>query len=385
MSREFDVVLYGATGFTGQQTVRYFAQHAPKDVNWAIAGRNLQKLEALQAGVPILIADSARTDECTALAARTRVLLTTAGPYALYGDKIVAACVDSGTHYVDITGEVAWVRSLIDKYHHRAQEQGVRIVPFCGFDSVPADLGVYLLAKVLGPELSEAKAYFQVRGGLLNGGTIASADTTYSTGAADQGKDLFVLCPGKTRARREMEEDPILAAFDREVLAWVAPFPMSIIDTRVVQRSCDLMGIDLAYQEYLILSGAFAPLFANGVALGTSLFYKAMQSTTVRGWLKRTFQPGSGPSDAVMDKGWFQTHVRGRTTDGRTAEVVLSGRGDPSNRITVKCVCESALAIACASEGLPERWGVLTPSSGIGEALVERLQQREFHISVQQT
>jgi short subunit dehydrogenase-like uncharacterized protein len=145
--REFDVVLYGATGFTGQQTFRHFSQHAPEGLRWAIAGRNRQKLAALRATVPVLVADSTNECQIANLVSRTRVLLNTAGPFALYGDAIVAACVNSATHYVDITGETAWVRSLIERHHETAAKQGTRIIPFCGFDSVPADLGVGLLLK----------------------------------------------------------------------------------------------------------------------------------------------------------------------------------------------------------------------------------------------
>jgi short subunit dehydrogenase-like uncharacterized protein len=185
--REFDVTLYGATGFTGRQTVDYFSRHAPPGLRWAVAGRNREKLEALQSGVPAVAADSADRVAIGALTARTRVLLSTAGPFILYSDGIVEACVEAQTHYVDITGEVAWVRSLIDRHHGKAAAEGTRIVPFCGFDSVPADLGVSLLAEQLGPGMIEAKGYFQVRGGGPNGGTIASAHQTYSSGDADRG------------------------------------------------------------------------------------------------------------------------------------------------------------------------------------------------------
>ncbi|MDQ2842153.1 MAG: hypothetical protein M3Y72_14160, partial [Acidobacteriota bacterium] len=215
-----------------------------------------------QAGVPVLVADSANRLEANALACRTRVLLTTAGPFALYGDGIVEACVNARTHYVDITGEVAWVRSLIDRFHERAADEGTRIVPFCGFDSVPSDLGVSLVCQQLGAGITEAKAYFQVRGGGPNGGTIASAHNAYRSGAADQGRDPFFLSPGKRRALHPMERDPTRAMYDRDVRAWVAPFPMSRIDTRVVRRSCSLIGVDVAYQEFILLKGALAPVWA---------------------------------------------------------------------------------------------------------------------------
>jgi short subunit dehydrogenase-like uncharacterized protein len=169
--RDFDIILYGATGFTGRQTVAYFRKYAPPDLRWAIAGRNKGKLEALNAQTEVLVAGSQNQSEIDALVARTRVLLNTAGPFALYGTGFVDACVRFGTHYVDITGETHWARMLIDRYHEKASADGTRIIPFCGFDSVPSDLGAMLIAGALGPETSEVKAFFQMRGG-LNGGTL---------------------------------------------------------------------------------------------------------------------------------------------------------------------------------------------------------------------
>jgi short subunit dehydrogenase-like uncharacterized protein len=382
MKRELDVVLYGATGFTGKQTVEYFARNAPPTLRWAIAGRNRQKLDALKAGVPVLVTDSADPSQCEQLTARTKVLLTTAGPFALYGDRLVAACVETGTHYVDITGEVAWVRSLIDRFHDQAAAQGTRIVPFCGFDSTPADLGVYLLVKQLGNQLSEVKSYVQAKGGSPNGGTIASALETYSSGAAEQGKDLFLLSPGFTRLAKRLERDPTGVTYDKDLQAWLAPFPMSIIDTRVVRRSCSLMGVDIAYQEFLGFSGGLAPVKATGVLLGTALFFAAMRARFSRHLVTKLFRAGQGPSVETMDGGWFRTRMRGLCRDGRTAEVFIAGQGDPANRITVKCVCESALAIASDARDLPARGGVLTPSTGIGDALVLRLQARGITFSL---
>ncbi len=380
--REFDVILYGATGFTGQQTVRYFARYAPIGVRWAIAGRSQKRLEALGAEVPALVADATDSRAAMELASRTRVLLTTAGPFELYGDRLVEACVRTRTDYVDITGEVAWVRSLIDRFHAEAERNGTRIVPFCGFDSVPADLGVSLLVKQLGSGIAVAKSYFQVKGGRPNGGTIASAHRTYSSGADRVGRDPFLLSPGVERDARPIEADPRRALYDKEAGGWVAPFPMSIIDTRVVRRSCSLIGVDVAYQEYVLLKGVLGPVWATGASLGTALFYRALETPLFRDLARRTMQAGSGPSEAAMDGGYFRCRVWGRTGQGETAEVVLAGEGDPANRITVKCVCESALALACNVDQLPDRAGVLTPSVGIGGALVGRLRERGISIAV---
>lgn len=219
MERDFDVILYGATGFTGRQTVEYFARHAPHGLRWAIAGRNRQKLEALQSSAPIITADARNREQVYDLVSCTRVLLTTAGPFALYGDELVAGCVKAGTHYVDITGETAWVRSLIDRHHQTASRQGTRIIPSCGFDSVPADLGVSLLVERLGDSKIEAKAYFEMKGGCPNGGTVASGIQAYESGAAKRMRDRFLLSPGMNRPLHPIEEDPASARASIEMWA----------------------------------------------------------------------------------------------------------------------------------------------------------------------
>ncbi len=380
-TREFDLILYGATGFTGRQAVDYLRRHAPPKILWAIAGRNHQRLEELRAGVPALLCDSTNESQANALVARTHVLMSTAGPFELYSDQLVAACVERHTHYVDISGEVAWVRSLIERFHAQAERDGTRIIPLCGFDSVPCDLGVYLLSKKLGPRLAVAKAYFQVGGGRPNGGTIASAHHTYSSKANETGKDLFLLNPGCERAAQAMERDPVRASYDHDVKAWTAPFPMSIIDSRVVRRSCALNGLDVAYQEYVVFYGVLAPVWAALAATGTALFYRVLAWAWTRKLLHNKLKAGSGPSEQSMDNGFFRCRVWGRTREGSSGEVTLCGKGDPANRITVLCLCESAFAIVMNPDELPKLAGVLTPSTGIGDALVARLRSRGITFS----
>ncbi len=201
--RLYDVVLYGASGFVGKQTVQYFARHASSEqVRWAIAGRNRQKLEAVRdevgTAVDVLVADSQDQSAIAAIVSQTRVLLTTAGPFALYGNALVDACVRFKTHYVDITGETPWIRTLIDRYHAQAAADGTRIIPCCGFDSVPSDLGAYLVARYLQRALNvpcqQVNAYFQMAGG-LNGGTLASASNLHDSTDAATLADPFLLNP----------------------------------------------------------------------------------------------------------------------------------------------------------------------------------------------
>jgi short subunit dehydrogenase-like uncharacterized protein len=376
VERDFDVVLYGASGFTGRQTVQYFSQFAPRGLHWAVAGRNREKLEGLKANVPSLVADTTNQQQLEGLASRTRVLLTTAGPFALCGNGLVDACVKFGTHYADITGETAWVRSLIDRHHEKALLDGTRIIPCCGFDSVPADLGVSVLLDQLGPNTTEVKACFEIKGGRPNGGTVASGIHAFSSGSTQRMRDPFLLSPGKRRDLHPLEKDPSVAAFDKDLNVWVAPFPTASIDTRVVRRSCGLSGIDFAFQEYMTFSGVTAPLQALAMALGSALVSKAMAAPFFREMVTRSAQPGSGPNPEVMDAGWFRCRIWGKTSDGRTAEVTVAGKGDPANRITVKCLCESALCLSCDAAELPGRGGILTPSTGLGKGLVRRLRTR---------
>lgn len=373
-TRAFDVILYGATGFTGAQTVRYFAKHAPPTLKWAIAGRNERKLQALNADVKVIVADSADQPAIDKMVESTHVLLTTAGPFALYGTSLVEACVRLRTHYCDITGETPWVRSLIDHYHDKAAADGTRIIPFSGFDSIPSDLGAMLVAQALGPQTSTVKAFFQMVGG-LNGGTLASALNMAETGSDKTMRDPFLLSPGLRRTLQDFERDPAAPVFDRDANTWVAPFVMSAINTRVVRRTCQILGTDFAYQEYLKLQGPLAAPMAAGIAAGSALFGAGLRFSPFRQLLRAVAPaPGAGPSEKTMDEGWFRCEFIGRTSDGRTARAVVADRGDPGNRVTVKCLCESALALAL--DELPNRAGFLTPSTGLGQALVTRLRNR---------
>ncbi len=376
MPRDLDIILYGATGFTGRQTVKYFQQHAPANLKWAIAGRSRPRLEALNANVEILLADASDQKAIDAIVSRTRVLLTTAGPFALYGTSLVDACVRLQTHYVDITGETPWVRMLIDRYHEKAQAEGTRIIPCCGFDSVPSDLGAMLISQALGSQTREIKAFFKFKGG-LNGGTLASMMNMFDSGTNKTMDDPFLLSPSITRTPRDLEHDPTRETYDTDVKAWTAPFLMGKINTRVVRRSCEIRGDDFAYQEYTKFDGSLAGPLALLTTAGGSLVSHAMDHPTMRRLLRTVSPPpGEGPSEHTMNTGWFRCEF----VANQTVRAVVADQGDPANRVTVKCLCESALSLAL--DQLPNRAGVLTPSTGIGDALVTRLRSRGMTLFV---
>ncbi len=291
--REFDLVLYGASGFVGRQTVAYLARHAAQHprakLRWALAGRNAAKLAevAAMAGVPdqaLIVADAQDAAALGALAARSRVVLSSAGPFALYGSGLVAACVAAGTHYADITGETPWVRGLIDQHHAQAARRGTRIVPGCGFDSVPSDIGTWLLAQEalqrFGEPLVSVKAAFSMKGG-LNGGTLASAPNMYERGEDATFMQPFLLNPkGTVPAHASEHDDPLSPVRDTDFAAWLGPFVMGPINTRVVRRSVGLLaGADPAYvaspsyQEFMRFgrgpaAAATAAAFASAMLSG---------------------------------------------------------------------------------------------------------------------
>jgi short subunit dehydrogenase-like uncharacterized protein len=404
--REYDIVLYGATGFVGSRAAAYLANHPQREqLRWAIAGRDQSKLEqvkqhlgAAASSVSVLVADSGNQEAVDTMVAKTQVLINTAGPFALYGSPIVDACVRLKTHYVDITGETTWVRGLIDHYHDCAAADGTRIIPSCGFDSVPSDLGCYLMVRhiqdSLGVPCVEVKAYYQMYGG-FNGGTIASDIHRHESGQIERGRDLFLLNPSDAYplAEVDLDRDPVYPSFDRDLGTWVGSFIMGAINTRVVRRSAALFeqwgqpySPHFHYQEYTKYNPPFAyakSVFVTGLMAG---FEAALDLPFSRNLLKPLLpKPGSGPSEQTMNSGWFTTELLGTSIDGQKVRGMIRYQGDPGNRATLCCVCESALSLALNVEELPggrERGGLLTPATGLGDVLVKRLREAGMSIKI---
>ncbi|MGB3295748.1 MAG: saccharopine dehydrogenase NADP-binding domain-containing protein [Phormidesmis sp.] len=410
LHKDYDIVLYGATGFVGKQAASYLAQQAPPGLRWALAGRDRTKLEQVQQQVqqnigpraftiPILVADSQDQEAVNKMVSQTRVVLNTAGPFALYGSLVVNACVRFQTHYVDITGETAWIKSLITYYHHQAAMDGTRIIPACGFDSVPSDIGSYLIARymrsALGVACTQVKAYYQLSGE-FNGGTLATNFNRYESGQVEAGRDLFLLNPPlgseQSHSLKEIDGDPVQPVFDPHIGTWVGPFVMGPVNTRVVRRSAALLAAwgdtypaDFHYQEYTQYDPPMAYAKATLATGLMSLSEVAFEWEGTRQLLKQILpKPGTGPSADAIESGWFTTELIGTATDGRQVRGQICFQGDPSNRATVCCVCESALALA-VEEALPggaERGGLLTPATGLGDVLIERLRKAGMGIEV---
>jgi len=323
---------------------------------------------------------------------RTRVLLTTAGPFARFGTPLVDACVRFNTHYVDITGEGAWVAHLLASYHDRAAATGTRIVTGCGFDSVPSDLGAMLVARhvqqALGSPCVAVHGYFRMRGG-VNGGTAATALHS----AATQMKTRKDQARTDGLAPRPRRRPAALPHHDAAISAWVGPFMMADINMRVVRRSARLFeqwqepyGPRFEYHEFARFNGPLAAAKAWRAAatlgvLGLMLRWPAGRALAAR----LAPSPGEGPSEAVMNAGWFRAEFGGFTEDGRTVNGLVAGQGDPGNRSTVRMVCESALALALNEAdlpGFPARGGILTPATALGDVLVGRLRSAGITIRV---
>lgn len=394
-AREFDIVIYGASGFTGKQATLYFAAQVPQNkVRWALAGRSQSKLEALRqslgeafAELPILIADSQDAQALRELGARTRVVMTTAGPFARYGELLVKACIETGTDYLDITGETPWIRHLIDTYHARAERKGVRIVNCCGVDSIPSDLTTYHLVRqtkeLYGEEMSSVQGLFSFRGAGLNGGTLASMLNLAESGQLDQLSRPYLLNPGEEQIwSRPLDQAGI--RWDPEWWVWTSPFFMAPVNTRIVRRSEALYrlagqayGPQFIYQEAM-WSDEVIPsksLAVSGVTLAMSELVRLPVFTRLLSQFGP--KPGEGPSEEVMNQSSMSVWFRGKTTSGRKVKGHFFCKGDPGNKVTVKLLSESALALVENREELPQvmAGGILTPAVALGDILVKRLQR----------
>lgn len=377
--REFDIVVHGATGFTGRLVAEYLLQRPPTGLTWAMGGRSLAKLQAVRdelgapADTPLVVTDSDSAESLAALAARTRCVLTTVGPYQLYGSGLVAACVAAGTDYVDLCGEPAWMRQMIDAHHATAQASGARILFSCGFDSIPFDLGVLYAQLAMQQRYGHAAA--RVRGrvrrmkGTFSGGTAASLKATLAAAAASPEvlgllRDPFALTPGFSGPRQPSGNKPMV---DEAVGSgvWVAPFVMAAINTRNVHRSNFLMGhpwgTDFVYDEMLITgAGEKGQAIAEAVAADKSL---ASDDGP---------KPGEGPSKAEREAGFYDLLFIAGEPGGDGLRVSVQGDRDPGYGSTSKMIAETALCLR--QDALDVRGGIWTPGAALGRRLIERLQ-----------
>ena len=375
--RPYDIVVYGATGYTGRLVAEYLAHHYQgKGPKWAMAGRSAAKLAEVRdligapADTPLIVADSDDAASMKALAESTRVVVTTVGPYQLYGEPLLKACVEAGTDYADLCGEPAWMRQMVDQYHEAAKASGARISFSSGFDSIPFDLGVFMLQKEAkarhGSPAPRVKGRVRAMQGTFSGGTAASLTETMKAVAKNPKLIAILQSPFGLTPGFEGPSQPLglVPEYEESEGKWAAPFIMATINTKNVHRTNFLLGhpygADFKYDEMVLTSaGEIGEKLAHGMAE----------------MLKNPFgakppKPGEGPTKEERENGFYDVLFIGEWPDGKTIRYGVKGRYDPGYGSTSRMIAETGIALlACKAEG-----GISLPGALLGEALVKRLQ-----------
>lgn len=390
----YSLIVFGATSFVGQILCRYLLDQFGDSVTWAAAGRSLAKLQTLQqelgpkaASLPLLVADAGDAESLRALCAQTRVVVSTVGPYALYGEPLVQVCAETGTDYCDLTGEVQWIARMLARHEATAKASGARIVHCCGFDSIPSDMGVFFLQQQakqrFGAPCTSVKMRVKAIAGTASGGTVASLMNVVKEAAKDKQlrrelADPYSICPpGHGFTARQA--NVTIGTFDPDFQGWVAPFVMAGINTRVVHRSNALLGKAygqrFTYEEATLTKrGAKGFLLAQGMSVGLAGFMLAAAVPPVSRLLERHVlpKPGEGPSPRAQEKGFYDLRFWGQTEAGQVIKVKVTGDRDPGYGSTAKMLGQAAVCLAeLAKDACPG--GFWTPSTVFGERLIPRL------------
>jgi short subunit dehydrogenase-like uncharacterized protein len=394
---EFDAVVFGATSFVGQILSRYLrGRHgATGELRWAIAGRSESRLKALReemgasaTSLPIVVADATDKAALGALCARTRVVCSTVGPFALYGSALVKACAERGTDYCDITGESQWVARMIAAHEAAARKSGARIVHCCGFDSIPSDLGVHFLQQQSlrqhGRPCTRVKMRVRRLRGYFSGGTMASIVNFVREAVRDPAvrkliRDPYGMCPGQRIESRQRPTVDMLA-FDTDTRTWLAPFIMATPNVQVVHRSNALSGYaygrEFMYDEAMMMGrGLGGWVGASMLSLGLGGFLSAVAFPPTRALLEKSLlpKPGQGPTPEQQEKGSYDLRFFGHTADGRAVRTRVLGDCDPGYCSTAKMLGE---AVACLALDVPKTekaGGFWTPATALGDRLMQRL------------
>jgi short subunit dehydrogenase-like uncharacterized protein len=381
-SSKFDIVVYGASGFTGQLVAEYLAAHytGTADPKWAMAGRSLEKLASVRdaigapADTPLIRADASDPASLKAMVDQTRSVLSTVGPYQLYGTDLVAICAATGTDYLDLCGEPVWMRQMIDAHQATAQSSGARIVFSCGFDSVPFELGAFFVQeearRVFGAPVSRVKGRVRDMRGTLSGGTAASGRATFEAVAKDLSlvailNDPFALTPGFSGAKQPKGNRPV---YEEELQSWTAPFMMALINTRNVHRSNMLMGFpygrEFVYDE-MVLTGPGEKGEANA---------KRVMAANSEKTGPNARKPGEGPSKEERENGGYDLLYIAIAPDGRQVRASVKGDRDPGYGSTSKMIAECAICLLRNTPDVPS--GIWTPGAAMRHSLIKRLVDR---------
>ena len=388
--KKFDIIIWGATSFTGKLVTEYiFKKYGSSKIKWAIAGRNLKKLEKIRyqfadENIPIFIADSFDEESLSKFVKKTKVVCSTVGPYSLYGTKLVKLCVENNTNYCDITGEAHWIRSLIDCFHEEAKSKKIKIINSCGFDSIPSDMGVYFIQNEIKKfNNNYAKSIKMrvagIRGG-ISGGTYSSINNLLKEAYRDKSIFKVLNNPYGLNPKDKMEgldkKDLRKIIFDKESNSWIYPFIMAGINTKIVRRSNALSnfiyGKDFRYEEAMIAGKGISGFWKAILAV----FPLAMIGLNPNSFLKKIVdsfmpKPGEGPGIEKRKNGFYNLRFYITLNNNRTAFAKVIGDSDPGYGSTSKMLAESAICLAF--DNLSDNYGVITPSSGMGDKLLNRL------------
>lgn len=393
--REFDIIIQGATGFTGTLVAEYLLRQygSGDELRWALAGRNEQKLRQVRDGLgeaasnlELIVADSFDKDALQSLAARTSVVIATVGPYALYGSDLVAACIEAGTHYCDLAGEVQWIRKMIDTHQVRASETGAKIVHCCGFDSVPMDIGVWFFQEAVhkkyGAYCESVSMLVKAMKGTASGGTLASMMNIIKESREDRSIARILIHPYSLNPEGEREgpdkRDQQKVLYREDAKSWTAPFVMAGVNTKVVRRSHALNGYpygkNFRYDESVMTGRGFSGgLKGTATTVGIGALVFSASFTPTRNFLQRFVlsKPGEGPDRELQQSGFFNLMQIGKLPDGTVVRSKITGDQDPGYGSTSKMLSECAVCLA--KDDLETGGGVWTPASVMAEPLLERL------------
>lgn len=375
--RIFDVVVFGATGFTGGLVAEYLARSGARDARWAIAGRSVGKLasvrercRALGTAPEMIIATVDDRESLLRMASQTRVVLSTVGPFARYGENVVEACVEAETDYADITGEPAWVATMIRRFETPARDRGLRLVPCCGFDSIPHDLGVQFAVEHLpANEAITIRGFVHASGG-ISGGTWRSAIEGFSDLGATAGAAQTIVYGAELASRRSVELLPMAMHRESQLDAWGVPLPT--IDPAIVMRSARMLpeyGPSFRYGHFARVQRLATAIAGIG---GLGALVALAKNPAARERLLALRPSGEGPNEEVRKRGHFEVDLLAESASGKRIRARVSG-GEPGYHETSKMVAESALCLALDRESLPKRYGVLTTAVAMGKTLRERL------------
>ncbi|MEQ8516151.1 MAG: saccharopine dehydrogenase NADP-binding domain-containing protein [Chromatocurvus sp.] len=392
--KPFDIILFGATSFVGRILCDYLAnEHTEPNLTWAMAARSESRLTELKAtlgeaaqSIPTLVADATNEADMRALCDQARLIISTVGPYALYGELLVKACAESGTDYCDLTGEPHWIRRMLDRYESAAQASGARIVHCCGFDSIPSDLGVKFLQDQamarFGQYCHKVKMRVKASKGGASGGTIASGVNLYKEAARDaelrrELRDPYSLCPAGHGFMAQ--QHTVGMEYDEDFQAWAGPFIMAAINTRVVLRSNALheppYHPDFLYDEGMLTGdGGKGRKRARVLAAGTKLGTVVMAVAPLR-WAAMKFLPGpgEGPSPRQQQEGFYDLRFHGETDSGDSLTVKVCGDRDPGYGSTSRMLSQAGISL-CKEVSREQRGGGFwTPATVFDERLFKRL------------